>query len=258
MNYEKELRLLEQVVPNLFQQTEEQEKKVSYKQRNEVVTSSDLFMESEIIKAIKKEFPNDLFHSEEFNRETGLGDRTWLIDPIDGTSNYVHRLDLFVVQIALYDKGEIVLAYVHVPRVGKTYHAIKGEGCYLNGKRVNVYSEGEKPNRLMTMVGLSHQTTKDKHLFFHMISFSYKNDIKIRILGSLGYEMAAMAEGSFVILYTDVTNYWDIGPGILMIREAGGIIVNQLGENYEIGDEHMFCFADETIKSQVLESLRNQ
>lgn len=255
MAYEKELTLLENTVPGLFKKTEEQEKKISYKQRNEIVTTSDLFIENQLIKAIKTAFPNDRFHSEEFNRETTLDDRTWLIDPIDGTSNYAHRLDLFVIQIALYDKGHVVLSYIHAPRVGKTFHAIKGQGAFMNGHPIHVYDEGEKPNRLMSMVGLSHQTSKDKHLFMHMIDYAYNHSIKIRILGTLGFEMAAMAEGSFVLLYTDVTNYWDIAPGMLLIQEAGGVLVNHLGETYRMGDPHMIVCADETIKQSVLESL---
>ncbi|MBN2540525.1 MAG: inositol monophosphatase family protein [Bacilli bacterium] len=257
MNYKKELELLQEIVPVLFQKTEDQEKEISYKKRNEIVTSSDLFMEKGIIDAVLKQFPNDHFHSEEFNRDTELGDRTWLIDPIDGTSNYAHHLDMFVSQIALYDKGEIVLSYIHAPRVHKTFYAIKGEGAYLNGERISVFNDEGQPNRLMSMVGLSHQTTKDKYLFRHFIDFAYQNDIKIRVLGTMGYEMAAMAEGSFAMLYTDVTNYWDIAPGILLVQEAGGVIINQFGKPYKLNDEHMIVCCDETLKEHVIRTLPN-
>lgn len=255
MNYKAELDLLQRIVPALFQETEAQERQISYKKRNEIVTSSDLYMEKEIIKAIQKEFPDNHFHSEEFHRDTELHDRTWLIDPIDGTSNYAHHLDMFVTQIALYDKNEIVLAYIHAPRVQKTYYAIKGEGAYLNGEKISVFKDEGQPNRLMSMVGLSHQTTKDKYLFRHFIDFAYQNDIKIRVLGTMGYEMAAMAEGSFAMLYTDVTNYWDIAPGILLVQEAGGIIINQYGKPYRLNDEHMIVCCDEALKKQIVSSL---
>ena len=253
--YSQELALIRNTVPDIYRRTETQVQAVSYKKQNEIVTSSDLFIETEIIKAIKASFPDDYFHSEEFNRDTLLKDRTWLIDPIDGTSNYVHHLDLYVVQIALFDKGEVVLSYIYAPKLGKIYHAVKGEGAYLNGKRIFAYAEGEEPNRLMSMVGLSHQTTKDKRMFMRMIDFSYRNRIKVRILGTLGLEMALMAEGSFVLLYTDVTNFWDIAPGLLLVKEAGGIIVNHEGKPYTMGESHMIVCCDEAMKEQVLSSL---
>lgn len=257
MNYQEELKLLIESVPSIYAKTEIQERQISYKQRNEIVTSTDLFMETEIIKAIKNKFPNDTIHSEEYNRDTLLTNRTWLIDPIDGTSNYANNLDLFVVQIALYDMGEVVLSYIYLPRLNKTFSALKGQGAYLNGKRISVYKEATQANQLMSMVGLSHQTTKDKFMFKHLIDYSYKNDIKVRILGSLGFEMSAMAEGAFVMLYTDVTNYWDIAPGLLLIREAGGVVVNQTGNKYVMGDPHIFCFCNESIKEDVIASIQH-
>lgn len=250
--YQAELELLEKNVPNIFTLTENQEKTVSYKQRNEVVTSSDLFIETEIINLIKSHFPNDKFHSEEFNRNTELSDRTWLIDPIDGTSNYVHKLDLFVVQIALFDKNEVVLSYIYVPRFNKTYKAIKNHGAFLNEKRINVISDIEQSNKLMSLVGLSHQTIRDKVIFKKMIEFSIENGVKIRVIGSLGFEMAAMAEGIFTMLYTDVTNLWDIAPGLLLVKEAGGIVVNNQGKPYKFGDQHMFIFSNNELKEKII------
>jgi len=255
MKYTKELELLQRSVPDIFKLTEMQEKEVSYKARNEIVTSSDLFIETELIRVIKKEFPNDHFHSEEFNKLTELKDRTWIIDPIDGTSNYVHHLDLFVNQIAFYDQGEIVLSYIYVPRSNKVFYAVKGEGTYLNDKRIYT-THSKAPNMLMSLVGISHKTEKDKKLFYHMLDFAYKNSIKVRMLGTVGYELSAVAEGSFIILYTDVTNFWDIAPGLLLIREAGGIVLNNEGKEYVMGDDHMFCFCDESIKDRVVESLK--
>jgi myo-inositol-1(or 4)-monophosphatase len=253
--YQEELELLEKNIPNIFLKTESQAKTVSYKQRNEVVTSSDLFIETEIINLIKKHYPNDKFHSEEFNRDTELMDRTWLIDPIDGTSNYVHKLDLFVVQIALFNKNEVVLSYVYVPRFNKTYKAIKNNGAFLNDKRIHVASDTQYSNKLMSLVGLSHQTTRDKYIFKKMIDFSIENGVKIRVIGSIGFEMSALAEGIFTMLYTDVTNLWDIAPGLLLVKEAGGIIVNHQGKPYKLGDQHMFVFSNNEIMEKVIQTI---
>jgi len=258
MNYQAELNLLQNQVPNIYKKTNQLERVVSYKQRTEVVSTTDLYIEREIIKAIKETFPTDTFHSEEFNQDTTIKERTWVIDPIDGTSNYVHRLPIFVVQIALFEQGEVVLAYVYIPSTGKTLYALKGEGSYLDGKRIMVSETSDQPNRLMTMVGLSHHSKPDKRMFMHLIHFTNKHEIKIRILGSLGYALIGMAWGSFVMLYTDVTNLWDIAPGVLLIQEAGGILTNQLGEPYQLGEGHLFAFCDDDIKNQVIESIKEE
>lgn len=254
MKYQKELELLQNTVAKLFEETEKETKEVSFKDMNEVVTSSDLYIEQELIKAIKNNFPEDHFHSEEFNKNTVIKDRTWIIDPIDGTSNYVNRLDLFVNQVAFYDKGEIVLSFINVPRAHKTFYAIKGEGAFLNGKKIHTTSS-ESKNKLMSLVGISHQTNKSKEHFFDLIDYASLNNVKVRMLGSLGYELAATAEGSFVILYTDVTHFWDIAPGLLLIKEAGGIVVNEHAKQYVLGDRHMFCFCDEKMRNHVVYSL---
>jgi len=258
MNYQKELDLLLKFIPNIFLETEKQERQISYKKKSEIVTSSDLFIERSIINLVLSVFPNDHFHSEEFNRDTLIQDRTWFIDPIDGTSNYAHNLDMFVIQIALYDQGDLVLSYIYAPRVNKIFYAVKGEGAYLNGKRIHTSSTLEDKNRLLSLVGISHDPEKDKSLFYQMIDFANKERIKVRILGSLGFELSELAEGSFTLLYTDVTNYWDIAPGVLLVREAGGIFINELGEPYKLGENHMIACADETIKNKIIEKITHQ
>lgn len=258
MKYTEELKFLKTIVPRLFQKTEESEKKISYKQRNEIVTSSDLFIESELIKAIESRFAGDKIHSEEFNRDTELSDRTWLIDPIDGTGNYAHDLDLFVLQIALYDRGDIVLSYIYAPRFKKTYYAIKDEGAFLNECRIQVDSAVTLSNSLLSLVGLSHQSKKDKRRFDLLLDFARNNGLKVRVFGSMGFEMACMAEGVFSVLYTDVTNYWDLAPGLLLITEAGGMVVNEFGKKYSLGDKHLFAFGSEIIKNEIIDYIKQK
>ncbi len=255
MHHQAELEFLQILIPALYAKTETKEAEISYKQKCEIVTSSDLFLESEFAKAVRERFPGDRIHGEEFHRETLLEGRTWLIDPIDGTSNYAHGLDLFVIQIALYEAGETVLSYVYAPKLQKTYHAVKGEGAFLNGERISVCRGGDSRNRLMTMVGLTHRAEADKTDFLRMIGFSRKSGIKTRMLGTMGLEMALLAEGVFVLLFTDVTNLWDVAPGCLLVKEAGGILLNREGKPYSLGDSHLIALADESLAEGVFASL---
>lgn len=250
--YSQEMDLLKRIVPRIFETTEKTITEISYKSKDEIVTSSDLYIEQEIIKAILNEFPNDRFYSEEFHKDSSLEDRTWLIDPIDGTSNYAHGLDMFVVQVALFDQGDFVLSYIYAPRIHKTFTAMKGEGAYLNGEKIHTESDTSSPNRLMSLVGISHQSDHDKSMFQEMINFSKLNKIKIRMLGTMGFEMAHLAQGALALLYTDVKNPWDIAPGIVLVKEAGGIIVNESGEPYRIGDTHLFALANESVYDSLI------
>ena len=255
MHHRAELEFLQTLIPVLYAKTETRETEISYKQKCEIVTSSDLFLEAEFAKAVRERFPGDRIHGEEYHRETLLEGRTWLIDPIDGTSNYAHGLDLFVIQIALTEAGQTVLSYVYAPKLKKTYHALLGEGAFLNGERISVCREGDPRNRLMTMVGLTHRAETDKTDFLRMIAFSQKSGIKTRILGTMGLEMALLAEGVFVLLFTDVTNLWDVAPGFLLVKEAGGILLNRAGQPYSLGDSHLIALADETLAEAVFTHL---
>lgn len=97
--YSKELKLLKDVLPKLYQDTLKQTKDIQFKGPEDMVTSSDLYIESNLIKAIKEAFPTDTLLSEEFHSKAELKNRTWIIDPIDGTSNYGVSLNLFVMQV---------------------------------------------------------------------------------------------------------------------------------------------------------------
>ena len=129
MNYQKELNLIKNITKVIYENTNNSVIKTDFKGEQDIVTSSDLYIEKQLISSIKKVFPDDNFHTEEYNNSSLLKDRTWIIDPIDGTSNYACGLGLFVIQIALYDKNDIVLSYVYAPILNKTYYAIKNEGA---------------------------------------------------------------------------------------------------------------------------------
>lgn len=251
MSYQKELDLLIKAIPEVYEQAKEVKKEISYKAGNEVVTSIDLFVESELIKRIKDTFPLDTFLSEEFYQNEHLNDRTWVIDPIDGTSNFSVELDLFVIQVALYDKGTFVLSMIYVPTTNKMLYALKGVGAFRNGVKYLVSDSKEKENLMLSMVGITTKH-KDKTVYEKLIVHSMTSNTKIRILGSIGLEMSLMSEGVFDMFYSSVTNIWDIAPGILLSKEAGALVFNEQGKPYQIGDKHLFITKSEKSKAVLL------
>lgn len=254
MSYEKELNLIKSVTKKIYEDAILIVKKTSFKGEQDIVTSTDLYIERHLIEAIKSEFPNDFIHSEEYHNKTLLKDRTWLIDPIDGTSNYASQLGLYVVQIALYDQGDIVLSYIYAPAFEKTYYAIKGMGAFLNDQKYHADDHHDPSNFMISMVGLSHKTS-DKLYFKKIIDLSIEHKYKTRMLGSIGLELALTSESIFNVFYTNVTNLWDICPGLLLVREAGLIIVNEKGEPYQLGDHNLFVCKDKKTLNILKENI---
>jgi myo-inositol-1(or 4)-monophosphatase len=256
MSYKKELELLNNHVHQIYEEAIKKTVKTELKGTQDIVTSTDLAIEKAIVTLIQSAFPNDHFHTEEYYNQTKLKNRTWVIDPIDGTSNYAAQMGLFVVQIALFDQEDIVLSYVYIPTFNETYFAIKGEGAYLNGKKYRASDNPHKNNFMMAVVGLT-QKNNDKTYYQKLIEWSQKHHYKLRMLGSIGLEMCFASKGVYDLFYSDVTNIWDIYPGILLNREAGAILCNELGEPYRLNkDVHLFVLKDESAKEKVFKGIK--
>jgi myo-inositol-1(or 4)-monophosphatase len=254
MNYKLELNLLKEITKRIYEETLNLNMETNFKSTQDLVTSNDLYIERRLIEEIKKVFPNDHFHTEEGHNKAALQNRTWVIDPIDGTSNYAANLELFVIQIALYEDNETVLAYMYAPKLNSTYYAIKGYGAYLNEERY--FANHKKDLTFMVLlVGLT-QKRKNKEYYHRLIDLSIKQMYKIRMLGTIGLELAKMSEGAFDICYTNITNLWDLLPGVLLAKESGCILVNERGLPYKIGDENLFIARNEKslaiIKNEIL------
>lgn len=253
MDYKKEIDLLKRVTKTIYDATTKMVFESDFKGKQDIVTTSDLYIEKALVKAIKKVFPEDHFHTEEFHHDTALKDRTWVIDPIDGTSNYAAHLALFVVQIALYDKGDIVLSYVYLPTFNKSYYAVKGHGAFINDQAYHVNDHRQSTSFMMSLVGLTQQR-KEHHYFEKLMAHAMANNYKIRMLGSIGLELAFASEGIYDLLYTNIRNYWDIFPGICLLREAGACLLNEKGKRYQIGDQHLFICKNDKARA-ILEQL---
>jgi len=243
MCYEKELNLLKEITRTIYEETLSLNIDTEFKSTQDLVTSNDLYIERRLIEEIKKVFPNDNFHSEEGHNKTILKDRTWVIDPIDGTSNYAANLELFVIQIAFFDNGETVLAYMYAPKLNKTYYALKDHGAYLNNQRYFA-NHGKDLTFMVLLVGMT-QKRKNKEYYHKLLDLSIKKMYKLRMLGTIGLELAKMSEGAFDICYTNITNLWDLLPGVLLARESGCLLINEKGLPYKVGDKNLFIARNE-------------
>lgn len=217
-------------------------------------TDKDVACEKYLIDTIKRYFPNDNIVSEESNYKNNLVDRSWVIDPIDGTLNYMNGLKDCCVQLAFYANGETQFSFVYIPFEKEFYYAINGKGAYLNGKRLTVDKNKKIQECLMAVC----TTKKEKVIHMtHDLLYSLQDRILTeRIVGSYGCATAMMANGNFGI-FADIStkiNLWDCMPGELICKEAGAIVIREKYNEYE----YSVISASEKINEEIANEIKKQ
>lgn len=195
-----------------------------------LVTQVDLNAEYTAIRILKKSFPNFGFLTEETSpHATSNTSGRWIIDPLDGTTNYVHGFPMFCVSIAAEWENETIAGVIYHPILKDTYVALKGRGSSLNGKKIRVSKTSTLHNSLLT-TGFTYR--KDKWLHKEMESFERlsKEVRAVRRPGSAALDLAYTARGVFDGFWERRLSPWDIAAGALLVQEAGGTVTNFKGE----------------------------
>jgi len=211
---------------------------VAFKKNNERVTALDLAAEKIIFKEILKNFPSHAILSEEAGRSKKQDDYLWVIDPLDGTSNFVLANPLFGPSIALTYKGEIILGVSYFPLLKKMFSAEKGKGAYLNNNKIHVSNISSLRHAAHT---ISHgQRPGDLKIVLHLYSKLMPRHIRTRHLGSTALELAQVASGRNDSNITiSHGNLWDLAAGICLIREAGGKVTDGKGKPWHFKSTSM-------------------
>jgi len=182
---------------------------VSKKGPSDFVSNADLKAEKIIIEELKKAKPNYSIISEENGIENNKDkNNTWIIDPIDGTINYLHGIPHFAISIALKTKNEIVSGCIFDPIKDEIFYAEKNIGAFFNNRRIRV-SKKNKINECLFVTGGK---------------IKKKLDVQYRKSGSAALDMAYVAAGRYDGYFQNELNLWDIAAGIILIKEAGGLI----------------------------------
>jgi len=204
---------------------------VDYKGKNDLVTEADVTAEEEIVSIIQKAFPEDDILAEETAEQATLPQgRTWLIDPIDGTTNFTHGFPVYCVSIALWDNGQPKVGLVLEVTSNECYTALVGKGAYLDGNPITV-SKLEDPKKALVGTGFPYNDLSlvDNYLkFFRMLM---DNIQAIRRPGAASYDLCCVASGRFDGFYEYALNPWDVGAAALIVQEAGGVISDWQGSD---------------------------
>jgi myo-inositol-1(or 4)-monophosphatase len=207
-------------------------RQVRYKGEVDLVTEMDERAEGIIREALLRAYPSYGMLAEEGGALAGEEDARWIVDPLDGTTNYAHGLPIFCVSIALEKAGEVVLGVVHDPIRVETFVAERGQGARLNDEPVSV-SETDELVRALVVTGFPYDRDEvpaalDLFGRFAMLTQG------MRRLGSAALDLCYVAAGRLDAYYEQGIHAWDVAAGNLILEEAGGRITDYRGNPFEL------------------------
>ncbi len=195
---------------------------IETKSQNDFVTEVDRRAEEEIIRVIHKAYPHHAILAEESGSQ-GESEFEWIIDPLDGTTNFLHGFPQFAVSIALRNKGRIEQGVVYDPLRQELFTASRGEGAQLDGKRIRVSSRKGLEGALL---GTGFPFKQQQHLDAYLDTFRalFPMTAGIRRAGSAALDLAYVAAGRLDGFWEIGLKPWDMAAGVLLIQEAGGLV----------------------------------
>jgi myo-inositol-1(or 4)-monophosphatase len=209
-----------------------QERAVTHKGTVDLVTDADQASEEIVAGGIRAAFPEHRLIGEEGARGSETSDYGWVIDPLDGTTNYAHRYPHFAVSIGLEYRGRPVLGVVYDPMKDELFHAREGRGAFVNGAPLRVSAI---PDLILSLLasGFSYNINE------RAASYALWTDINslaqgVRRDGSAALDMCYVAAGRLEGFYEKPVNAWDIGAGAIIVREAGGFLTNLDGSEFDL------------------------
>jgi myo-inositol-1(or 4)-monophosphatase len=212
-------------------------KRIEYKGSVDLVTQYDRRSQRHIVRALKKHYPDFGILSEEAVSHRITEPVKWIVDPLDGTTNFAHGLPIWTISIALEVEQDIVLGVVYDPTRREVYHALAGRGAYLNRKKISV-SRVKDLDRALLITGFPYdiRTSADNNLD-HFADFAVRSQA-VRRLGSAAMDLCYTACGRFDGYWEKKLSPWDQAAGSLILKEAGGVITDFRGRPFDIyGDE---------------------
>jgi len=229
---------------------------VSLKGPGNFVTASDIKVEKILVEELQKARPTYSILSEEIGEINNDESFKWIIDPIDGTSNFLHGIPHFAISIGLEHDKEIICGIIYDPIKDEMFTAEKGNGAYVNNKRMRVSSRSKLKDCII-FTGGPRQNPKDKELFFvEYKNFSSIVKTPIRKMGSASLDIAYVAAGRCDGFWQRNLNYWDYAAGIILVKESGGFVTDFNGENRYIENKTILV-TNSKIDKEMIEVLNS-
>ncbi|TAN63071.1 inositol monophosphatase [bacterium] len=207
--------------------------KIEFKGEIDIVTEMDKKAEDIIIKEIRRHFPDHAILTEESGSCNPEASTKWIIDPLDGTTNYAHGFPVFCVSVAFEEDGEVIAGAVYNPMLDELFSGEKGKGAFLNGQKIAVSKIGVI-NKSLLATGFPYDLRVSKqNNFDHFSNFSVKAQA-IRRAGSAALDLSYTACGRFDGFWEMKLKPWDTASAALFVREAGGTLTDFNGNAFSI------------------------
>jgi myo-inositol-1(or 4)-monophosphatase len=202
---------------------------IDRKQHNDFVTEVDKAAEEAIIETLSEAYPNHGFLAEESGELLNNSDHIWIIDPLDGTTNFIHGFPQYAISIALSVNGVIQQAVVYDPNRDELFSASKGAGAYVDRRRLRVASQIKLENALIG-TGFPYRQDQDVDQYLKIFAEMTRQCAGLRRPGAASLDLAYVAAGRYDGFFESELKPWDMAAGALIITEAGGLVGNYRGE----------------------------
>lgn len=228
---------------------------VRLKNKHEVVTPFDLASEKIILKSIKKNFPSHKILSEEAGKKGAINsDFLWVVDPLDGTTNFSMGNPLFSIAVALAKNNQIILGITYIPFLNELYLAEKDKPATLNNKKINVSEVNRINESLLTFCHGNDETSIKRAINIHHYFKTAAKDI--RQIGSAAIELAWVARGKTESIIIPGAHPWDVAAGVLLVRQAGGTVTDMLGHDWNLDSEGIIA-SNKKINDHLVRIVKN-
>ena len=226
--------------------------RVSQKQVNDFVTEVDQASEQMIIETLLGAYPGHGIWAEESGREHGARDSefVWIIDPLDGTTNFIHGLPIYCVSIALAVRGKVEQAVIYDPSRNDLFTATKGRGSYMNNRRIRV-AKRTRLQECLISTGFPYRPGDDMPSHLRMLGDIMQRTAGVRRPGAAALDLAYVAAGFTDGFFEKGLQPWDVAAGSLLVTEAGGLVGNLSGDA-DFMEQHECLAANPRIYGQMV------
>jgi myo-inositol-1(or 4)-monophosphatase len=198
---------------------------IAAKQASDYVTAADRASEAEIVRTIRERFPDHAIFAEEERKDRDRGGYLWIVDPLDGTTNYIHGYPVYCISIALALEGEVLLGVVSDPVRHELFTAQRGGGAFLNGRPIGVSKPREESDRLV-LTGFPFRVKHMADPYLRLFREIFLRVGDLRRCGSAALDLASVAAGRADGFFELNLNPWDTAAGSLLVTEAGGRVTD--------------------------------
>jgi myo-inositol-1(or 4)-monophosphatase len=218
----------------------------------DLVTQADFASQDAVRRAILEAFPEHSLLGEEDDAHRVADNPSqfrWIVDPLDGTTNFVHGIPHYCVSLALEHQGALLVGAVYNPVAGECFTAAAGQGARLNGEPIRT-SRTAALSEALAVTGFPPQVKPDSpdYLVFSQAIFCCQG---VRRSGSAALNLSYLAAGRYDVLWSFGTKIWDVAAGVLLIREAGGVICSAQGTDYRLSDGPLYAAANPQLLAQI-------